>query len=84
VKQKLEELTTVELGLRVEATLDRVLRAWSRVPCANSVLTCYNEVLTGVLGCNTAPYLLGSRESSRAACFYLVKCVTLAPCTLHF
>ena len=26
-------------------------------------------VLTALLRCNTAPYLLGARESSRAACF---------------
>ena len=27
------------------------------------------EMLTALLRCNTAPYLLGARESSRAACF---------------
>ena len=37
---------------------------------------CFNPVLTTLLRCNTAPVLLGSRESSRGACFYLVKYLT--------
>ena len=41
----------------------------SLLPCANSRITCYNEMHTALLQCNTAPYLLGAHESSRAACF---------------
>jgi hypothetical protein len=76
VKAKLESLDVAELNARTEAVLRRLLKAWAHIPCANSVLTCFNEVLTAVLQCNTAPYLLGSRESSRAAMFYLVKYLT--------
>ena len=82
VKARLKELTVAQLTPSVEAAMARVVKAWARVPCANSVLTAYNEVLTAVLGCNTAPYLLGSRESSRAACFYLVKCFSSPNATL--
>ena len=53
-----------------------LLMAFSHLRCRNARLTCYNHILTAVLRCNTAPYLLGARESSRAAMFYLVKYMT--------
>ena len=52
-----------------EHTMRKILDVFRLLPCANSRMTCYNEMLTALLRCNTAPYLLGARESSRAACF---------------
>ena len=70
----------VQVVERLRTATDSSLRAlmigWSKLKCANATITMYNQVLTAVLRCNTAPYLLGSRESSRAAMFYLVKYMT--------
>ena len=73
VKQKLEALSKAELSELVtskeEHMMRKMLEVFRLLPCANSRITCYNEMLTALLRCNSAPYLLGSRESSRAACF---------------
>ena len=68
VKARLESLT--------EHEMQRLIKEWSELRCANARLTCFSPILTAILKCNTAPYLLGARESSRAACFYLVKYMT--------
>ena len=54
----------------------KLVEEWRKLPCANSLVTSWNEILTAILRCNTAPYLLGARESSRATSFYLVKYMT--------
>ena len=68
VKARFEDITLSEKRA--------LLMAFSHLRCRNARLTCYNHILTAVLRCNTAPYLLGARESSRAAMFYLVKYMT--------
>ena len=54
----------------------KMVAVWSKAKCANARVTVYNEMLTVLLRCNVAPLMMGSRESSRAAAFYLVKYLT--------
>jgi hypothetical protein len=56
-----------------ESDIPRLISEWRKLPCANANLTCFTLALTTLLQSNTAPYLLGVREASRAASFYLVK-----------
>ena len=83
VKRRLQQMSEVSLHktLTKEKTklvmqMKKMIDVWSSIECANSRITCFNPVLTTLLRCNTAPVLLGSRESSRGACFYLVKYLT--------
>ena len=73
LRQKLQALYEADLSQFVaskeEHMMRKILDVFRLLPCANSRMTCYNEILTSLLRCNTAPYLLGARESSRAACF---------------
>ena len=72
VREKLQALSEAEVRERTSKEAKMMLKmldVFRLLPCANSRITCYNEMLTAMLRCNTAPYLLGARESSRAACF---------------
>ena len=59
-------------GLRAK----RLILAWRELRCRNASLVMYNEVMTSVLRCNTAPLLLGASEAARSAMFYMVKYIT--------
>lgn len=43
----------------------------------------YNDVITGVLSCNTAAYILGSTEQAKSVLYYLVDYMTKNPVKLH-
>lgn len=53
-----------------------VARLRELAPCANGSLVEFSDMLSGCLGCNTAPYLLGASEGAKAAMFYMIKYVT--------
>ena len=80
VRDELDQPEWAEVKARLQAMdeweMRRVVAAWAAVPCANASVTCFNQMLTSILQCNTAPYVLGARESSRATSFYLVKYMT--------
>ena len=44
--------------------------------CRNSLLIEYNELITSLLGCNTAPIPMGCSEGAKSAMFYMIKYVT--------
>jgi len=44
--------------------------------CRNALLCEYNELITSLLGCNTAPLPMGCAESAKSAMFYMIKYVT--------
>jgi hypothetical protein len=87
VRTELDRLEWAEVKTRLEAMdeaeMRRVVAAWGAVPCANASVTSFSQVLTSILQCNTAPYVLGARESSRATSFYLVKYMTKDCVALH-
>ncbi|CAK0867394.1 unnamed protein product [Prorocentrum cordatum] len=51
----------------------KLVRAWRGMTCRNAWLVEYCPILSGCLGCNTAPLLLGAGESAQAAGMYMCK-----------
>ena len=41
--------------------------------CRNAKLVEYCSLLSGCVGCNTAPLLLGAGDTAKGACMYMVK-----------
>ena len=80
VKARLEAEVGTEVTAKVRPLtapeLKKLVDNFLGLPCANANVTTFNHVLTELLHCNTAPYLLGAREASKGACFYLVKYMT--------
>ena len=88
VKQRLEEMCEANLGemitgkkelrkaCKLVKQMEKMADVWSKLECANSRITCFNISISLLLRCNNNPVLLGSREGSRGACFYLVKYLT--------
>ena len=59
-------------------TAVRLLARWRDVDfkCRNALLVEYNELITSLLGCNTAPLPMGCSEGAKSAMFYMIKYVT--------
>ncbi len=51
----------------------KLVTAWRGMTCANGNLVPFNDVLTAVLGCNTAPLMVGGNASAQSSMYYMVK-----------
>ena len=71
LKGRLENMSDGPLAARLVAR-------WRshKVLCRNALLMEYNELITSLLGCNTAPIPMGCSEGAKSAMFYMIKYVT--------
>ncbi|CAK0807187.1 unnamed protein product [Prorocentrum cordatum] len=60
----------------------KLIRAWRGMSCRNAWLVEYCPVLSGSLGSNTAPLLLGAGDSAKAAGMYMCKYMVKDACEL--
>jgi len=65
LKQRLHDLTAEEAR--------ELLRKLKTLPCAESSMVAWSNVLSSCVGSNTAPYQLGAGLNALAAMYYLVK-----------
>jgi hypothetical protein len=50
-----------------------LLSAWRGMACRNANLVEYCPILSGCVGCNTAPLLLGAGDTAKGASMYMLK-----------